>query len=615
MRYRRKIIGILTVFLTVLLLGVLLLCADDRSAELEKPQVGLVFSVQKNENLEIISAWRDPEGAYFVFLPGYAEMDNVFLAEVPGTVEISDVMMENGMSCGIWGLNIAYPMTSSKDGYTEDSTLTFIRSGGIPSLYIDVESGNMDYIHMEKGNKESGTMRLYDAEGNSLYSGILESMKGRGNTSWYADKKPYSLTLQQEADLLGMGTAQRWILLAEGGNFLNIRNKIVYDFAQRAGLPFSPQGEWVDLYLNREYTGVYLLSERNEVHPNRIDIAGEGSFVISMDHQVDMDKQNLPYVKLDSTQVLRIRDSSMSDQELYRIWRTFHDALLSDDGRDPITGKYWLDLIDLDSWVRKYLVEEVFANPDGNAVSQYFYLDGEDLQQKIVAGPVWDYDYSMGGEGWWMRDYPSFFTMAGEYTDDGMYLPWYYELYQKNEFYTRLKEIYEAEIRPLIQDLIKNRLGDYGARIYSASVTDGIRWGYEQSDIREELEQIGAILKHHEVFLTDMWITGTQYHVVRVRPDKSSSGYFAVKDGESLPDLPEANGLGWYNAETDEPFDITQPIYEDVSIYVKKPETSLPRIHYIPVFGMLLFMTGLVGVNCYRDKKNRSQSYDTTKAG
>lgn len=612
MRFGKIIIG----FLTVLLM-VLLLFAGTQETRVDDMEVALSFSVQSGQGMEVIQCWKNEEGEFYVFLPGYAELDQVSAILGNAQAAIGGVTVSGDMSCREFELDWPYPFTYEENGRSLQSTITFLRSGNLPSLYIDVQSGSMDYIHMDKNNKETGVLRLYGVQGEEMYSGKLDVLKGRGNTSWSAEKKPYNLTLSQEADLLGLGAAQHWILLAEGYNALNIRNKIVFDFADRAGLAYSPDCEWVDLYLNGEYAGVYLLTERNEIHRERVDISEEGSFLISMENKKNMDLQKLSYVALDSTQVLRLRSTSLNNQELTQIWAQLKNALLSEDGRDPETGKHWLDMIDLDSWVRKYLIEEIFANPDGGAVSQYFYMDGADPERRICAGPVWDYDYSMGGEDFWMKNYPSFLVMAREYTDDGMYLPWFYELYRKEAFYSRLQEIYAEEYLPLFMELTQTGLENYFEKIAQAAASDQVRWENTGVSLEGEVAFIRSFLENRLTFLSDLWINGTEYHTVRVNPGQYEiDGYFAVKNGDTLPKLPDyelLGGIGWYDADTGETFDITQPIHEDAYIYVKKTETSLPVIHYVPVAAVMVVLLLLFLCDRVQTKKNGRQRNDSAQ--
>lgn len=618
MRHGKIFISCFTVFLLLIPVAGLLLTSNDRS-EIVETEIPLSFAIESEQEEERISCWKNPDGALYVFLPSYAKLED--LTALPGDahITIGDVSLTDEIVCDIFELETVYPFSSAADGTVYESVITFVQSGNMPTMYIDVPSGSMEYIHMDKTNEETGVMRLYDPNGKQLLSASLSSVKGRGNTSWGAEKKPYNLTLAEEADLLGMGAASRWVLLAEGSNAVVVRNKIVYDFAKEIGMEYAPDSEWVDLYLNGEYVGLYLLTERNEVHPERVNISPNGSFLISMENQTNMDNQKIPYVALDSTQVLRTRWTSMTDQEIADIWRTLRDSLLAENGIDPDTGRSWMELIDLDSWVKKYLIEEVFANPDGGAVSQYFYLDGADPEKKIFAGPVWDYDFSLGGEDIWLKDYDAFLTMAREYTDDGMYLPWFYEMYQKEAFYQRLVEIYKEEILPQLELLIEEKLDVYSTFIRSASEMDRVRRHWEfagQQDLQKEFAFIKEFLTKRISFLSDRWIQGTPYHIIQVNSGRYLSGYLAVKDGGVLPEIPAAEdlgGLGWYHADSDTPVDVAKPVHEDMHIYMKKTESSIPMIHYAPLAAMIIILSGVVALSIYRDRKNRGRNHDTAK--
>lgn len=568
------------IWMTILLMALMLFAAtQEEPPKIEGPS--LTFAVPSGADREIIRCVQNEAGDYVAFLPGYADMDQVFPILKGTQVTVGGSLLAEDKSCGEFSLNTEYPLTYISGGRQQESTLTFVRSGGIASMYIDVSSGSMVYIHMDKTHEETGVLRLYDAEGKPLYAGKLDSIKGRGNSTWFADKKPYNLTLAQEADLLGMGAAQKWILLAEAKNDLNIRNKIVCDFASKVGLPYSPDCEWVDLYLNGEYAGLYLLSEKNEVHPERVDISKDGSFLISMESKTRLQEQKIPYVSLGTNQVLRTRYVSMTDEQLRQIWMTLARALSAADGVDPVSGKHWQELIDLDSWVKKYLIEEVFANPDGERVSQYFYMDGGDPSGRIYAGPVWDYDFSMGGEDYWMRDFPSYMIMEKEYqtmgetAQDGningtsFIIPMFYELNNKPEFQKRLAELYEEVYLSELEKITQTELDAYFAQIEKAALANAVRWDIPVDCVYRDVAFIRGFLERRMDFLSDLWITGTQYHMVDIRTGPYNNGYFMVKDGETLPDLTgylPSDGVGWTNAETGELFDITQPIYEDASV-------------------------------------------------
>lgn len=114
------------------------------------------------------------------------------------------------------------------------------------AIYLDVASGSMDYIHEDLDHSESGRIRVYKADGSLGYSGRVKSIGGRGQSTWAAAKKPYSMTLSDRADLLGMGKAKKWILLANAYDSSHLRNKIFWTLPPQLGRPTRRNaGGWI----------------------------------------------------------------------------------------------------------------------------------------------------------------------------------------------------------------------------------------------------------------------------------------------------------------------------------------------------------------------------------
>ena len=59
-------------------------------------------------------------------------------------------------------------------------------------------------------------------------------------------------------------------------------------------------------------------------------------------------------------------------------------------------GKKWSDLLDADSAVKYYWMQEFFKNMDTSTSSTYFYKDSDSIDTKLYAGPVWDMDNTLG---------------------------------------------------------------------------------------------------------------------------------------------------------------------------------------------------------------------------
>ena len=133
--------------------------------------------------------------------------------------------------------------------------IVFMQSKNLPAIYLNTESGSLDYIHESKENREAAFMEIVDASGRVVFRNDIEALKGHGNTTWKdEEKKPYMLKLQREESLLGMDSGRKWILLANYFDGSYIRNSIGLELARMAGMPYVSQSRYVDLYINNEKT-------------------------------------------------------------------------------------------------------------------------------------------------------------------------------------------------------------------------------------------------------------------------------------------------------------------------------------------------------------------------
>ena len=612
MRYGKRTVYLLTLLFAVLAL--VLWALEPRTEPAAQPdmELNMPFSVtaERDGRQEQIRCWTDAEGDYIVFLPSGVELADVTIspAEHVRTV-LEQAPLEAAVDCGALQPDTPYTLHCTAAGITTEHTLTFLQSARLPSMHLDVQSGSMDWIHQVKGNQESGSLRLYAQTGELSWSGRIESIRGRGNTSWEQDKKSYSMTLAVEADLLEMGQAKEWILLANALDPSHLRNKAVYDLAAEAGMAYIPDCQWVDLYLNGEYAGLYLLSERNEIHPQRVDLQETGSFLMCRETQWRLISQNHPHITLDSGAALRIHDSGLTKADLQRIWQPAENAILAEDGMDPLTGSSWQELIDLDSWVMDYLTGEIFGNVDAGTISAYFYRDGADPSGKIYAGPVWDYDLSMGSKDTWQTQTVQAFFADKAHIWSQEDTTWYYWLNRKPEFQSRVKELYQTVYRPLVRELLDTGLEAYAAQIQPSASLDQCRWGTVGA--AEETAYIRRYLTERLAFLDSLWIENTRYCKVLVnRNDLSSALCYAVLPGETVPALPDYEAswdiLGWYDAATEQPFDSTQPIYQDTVVYLKKlpaEEDQISPLQAAPIVAAL----GILGILILADSARRKK--------
>lgn len=610
MRYGKRTVYLLTLLFAVLAL--VLWALEPGTEPAAQPDVELNMPLSVTAELdglqENIRCWMDAEGNYVVFLPSGVAMADVTITPVEQVrTVLAQEPLETAVDCGGFQTDTSYGLRCTAAGITTEHTLTFLQSDRLPSMHLDVQSGSMDWIHQVKGNQEAGNLRLYSQAGELTWSGRIESIRGRGNTSWEQDKKSYSMTLAVEADLLGMGQAAEWVLLANALDPSHLRNKAVYDLAAETGMAYTPDCQWVDLYLNGDYAGLYLLSERNEIHPQRVDLQETGSFLMCRETQWRLISQNHPHITLDSGASLRIQDSGLTKADLRRIWQPAENAILAEDGMDPLTGSTWQELIDLDSWVMDYLTGEIFGNVDAGTISAYFYRDGSDPAGKICAGPVWDYDLSMGSRDTWQTQTVQAFFGDKAHIWSQEDTTWFYWLNRKPEFQNRVKELYQTVYRPLVQELLDTGLDAYAAQIQRSASLDQRRWG--TAGAGEETAYIRRYLTERLAFLDSLWMENTQYYKVLVnRNDLSSALCHAVLPGETVPALPEYEEawdvLGWYDAATEQPFDPTQPIYQDTVVYLKKlpaEEDQISPLQAAPIGAA----AGILGILILADRARR----------
>ena len=546
--------------LTVLLAAIAAVFGANEIGMRNFPFSVMVTTEDTREEIQCIKL----QGEYYLFLPDYAGDENLKIQTNPVyDVYLDGQLLQQNQSCADFPTDTKMELhfrSVKNEGY---ETITFVKTRDLPTLYIDVPSGNMEFIHEDKGNAEPGWIRIYEKDGTQNYSGTLETIKGRGNNTWMGDKKPYSLELSQEADLLGMGTAGRWILLTNATDDSHLRNKLAYDMAGALNLPYSPECTWVHLYLNGAYTGMYLLSERNEIHPQRVDIGQQGSFLVAIEPDWRLREQGYTYVQSESGTALRIHHNTLPLNRVQQIWQQAENAIFAEDGYDPISGKHWEELIDIDSWAGKYLMQEIFGNADVLLASEFFYYNAAD--QLLHAGPIWDMDATILSMDQPWLSYRA--VIAGrphllEDTDRNLF----YELLQKDAFSDKVKELYQKEFRPYLSQLLEEELETYARNTRQAALSHVVRW--QEDDSEESVMGIKAFLQKRMEFLDDCWIHEKDLFLIQVQQEDRIWA-FGAYPGETLEFLPDPEAGAWYRVDTGEILDKTMPVDRDMVLSVK----------------------------------------------
>lgn len=519
---------------------------------------------------EPMEFWFQTEDTCYLFLPSFADPAQVRLEGNSLTgVTIDGKSLTGGMTCGDFPMDQPLSLTYRQNGIKQNRNLIITRSGDVPALYIDVVSGSMEYIHQKKGNAEAGNLRLYTKEGALDCSAQIRAVNGRGNTSWDCPKKSYSLELTAPQNLLDMGGAKKWILLASWYDSTKICNKMVYDFARETGAAFTPECQWTDLYLNGEYAGLYLLTQRNELGKQRIDVDADRSFLLSLSVDWQLDKSR-PYIKSDRELLLRIHQRGVSIDEIWNIWQSVENAIYASDGIDPVTGKSWLELIDLDSWAQQFLLDEVFVDFDAFALSQFFYYEPD--SGKLFGGPIWDSDNILDRCG---KHPANILAAQRPYVWNEVDTPLCYALWQKAEFRQRVKELYRQVYRPKLLALAEGGIENYVNQCSNAAVMDDLRWG--MPGLSGEDVRMGQYLRERVAFLDDYWANEGEFVYLDIGADQQWRR-FAVRKGDTAQCLLEYTenfgDVKWVRCDNLEPYDLSEPVYEDTMLWMIWPQNE-----------------------------------------
>lgn len=403
----------------------------------------------------------EKDGAKYLFLPASADLTKLSLTVT--TTPVSDKVLLTGDKGAAYlqgTVDLTAVAAANADGYREITasvgkgadTLTFrvMQASGLPTLYLtsaDSANRGLAYVDGSKNNVVTdAAMALIAANGTSIYNGGLTQLKARGNSTFtYAEKKSYQIKLAEPSDLLGkQEQVKTWVLLASYFDATQMHDKLIKDLAAELGLAYTASCDWVNLYYDGEYRGVYLLSEKNSVGAASVAITDmeetykaqnpsygdnmrtglsqnaygqqyqytkdltepeniTGGYLIELNHNMWDEASGFKTrqgVAFNVKSPEWCGDSAMKYISEY--YQAFEDAVYATDdtgaytGYNASTGKYFYDYVDMDSLVKVFLLQELALNCDGFISSVYFYKDADG---KMFAGPIWDQDMTFG-TGW-----------------------------------------------------------------------------------------------------------------------------------------------------------------------------------------------------------------------
>lgn len=419
-------------------------------------------------------------------------------------------------------------------------------SGTLPVLFI-----NTTQPVDSKENYVDGTYYI-DAMGVEGYESVGSAdqplalqIKGRGNYTWSAfDKKPYRLKLTEKARLLGMKNTRHFTLLAHADdNMAFLRNTVGFELSRRLHLAYTPEQRPVELVMNNEYLGLYMLTDKIRVDKKHVDIVEQadlqtdpdsitGGWLIEIDNYVEQGQIRFTEGNGEALRFTCHMPEQLSDVQHQYITDFLTQTDLAIYNPDK-SSTQWEEYIDLDTLVRFYIVQEMMDNAESFHGSCYISKDmGE--HTKLMFGPVWDFGNA-------------FHRQPGQfiYENSPFGQNWIGEIARYSHFQERVREIWQ----PFLGDEYPTMdafIDDFVSQIALAMASDARRWPqYGSSDAEGRKNTFKWYLGKKVDFLRNEWGEGTTDIMAVTHPSRQA---WYTLDGRRLNGRPTRKGLYLYGS-------------------------------------------------------------------
>ncbi len=427
-------------------------------------------------------------------------------------VTVAGKEQQSGITANDFSAPVVYRLYATDGQYKEFTVRLENGTGtGLPIVAI-LTDGSVPITSKEKWLP--GRI-VFDPQ-ESDYPALAVNMeaKGRGNNTWRLPKKPYAIKLAEKNPVLGMKKHKRWVLLANASDRTLMRNRASFEIGRRTALPWTPDSRFVEVILNGEYRGSYLLCEQIRIDANRVNIAemkaedtdGDavtGGYLLEFDRYYDeINKFRTTYrdlpvnIKEPDEEVLGAQQRKYITEYVNHVEELLYAGSTID--------KSYTDHIDIDSFIDWWIVVELTHNRDSRLPgSCYMY---KDRGGKLCAGPLWDFDLQT------FKASTSFLLTEYELSDfsspHGDRSLWYKRLFSDPDFKARAKQRWQSYKASF--DGIADFIDAEAAALQPSAAANWAMWTLDSGPNQDEsLTWEEAVTKMRTSYLTRLqWMDG-----------------------------------------------------------------------------------------------------------
>ena len=290
---------------------------------------------------------------------------------------------------------------------------------------------------------------LVDNSGEIQFENAEGRIRGRGNTSWrnsyMHEKRPLRVRFTgdtRQRQMAGSEYAARdWVLRSNHMDKSLMRDYSAFFLGSLLpGMYWSPFSNFVHLYVNGEYMGVYLLADERDVGSNRAQLVSDPDPAVN-EFFLEMDWRNYRNDAIEGVDFIRINTSPDGPNPDYPpssvragIFDRDHLYEIRWPGDSVLTAAhmaYATDyltavglalragdiseierLVCIDSLIDYYLVQELFKNVDAGFSSIFMQIRGQGENRRLELGPLWDFDVAAGNAYWLSNQTPYRFYVS-----------------------------------------------------------------------------------------------------------------------------------------------------------------------------------------------------------
>ena len=393
---------------------------------------------------------------------------------------------------------------------------------GIPLviIWINEDGDNSTIYDMNESRDHSvkciGTVEIRFPDGYSIgdvsldtttEEMLLEYIRGRGNSTWGAPKKPYKIKFDSKQDLVDMGKSKEWALLANSLDPTVMKNRITYELGEMMGLGETPQIVPVEVVMigsqnGSEYLGLYDLSETIKFEKSRLDLKtpdedatqeeGDrnitGAYLVSLfNWSQDSDDPSSNHFTTDAVNNVfgfMFREPEFESEDLTEAQKAQREymqtyirdlevLIMTDDYIDEEQHQLIADKMDLTSTADYWWVQIFSKNTDSYATSStYMYKPADD---KLYWGPLWDFDMGFAFD---VNEEELDPTSAEGYYTIGF--PWIDHLRESDPYFVKLLKDRWGELQPKLEALTADGgiIDQFKTEIAGAQADDYRKWSY-----------------------------------------------------------------------------------------------------------------------------------------